>query len=236
MDSTGESAEAERKPHQTIPTRLSSLKQEGSALLVVGNLAPEQYRHACHRMLGDDATATRRRILVTTNQSASSPTARLPPTARQPQTDEATHIAYTTRSRSAAVKTASATNSLPTEYIEDPDLSTLGITISEAIHEFQQGTSELAPAELRVCFDSLRPLLSEHDTEQVFQFLHLLTGRIRDVRGMGHFHLPVTSDSKSVRILTPLFDALVELRSNDETFQQRWRFPDEDLQSSWLSL
>lgn len=85
-------------------------------------------------------------------------------------------------------------------------------------------------------FRLARPLLSEHDTEQVFQFLHLLTGRIRDVREMGHFHLPVASDSESVRILTPLFDALVELRSNGETVQQRWRFPDEDLQSSWLSL
>jgi len=51
-------------------------------------------------------------------------------------------------------------NGLSMEHIEEPDLSALGITISEAIHEFQQGLSGLATAELRVCFDSLRPLFS----------------------------------------------------------------------------
>lgn len=232
MESTGEDSGTD---HRTFATKLSQLKHEGSALLVVGNLAPEQYQQACHHMLGDDTTATRRRVLVTTDQSESPPTTRLTQAAEQSQTDTATHIRYIASSRSASA-TGFSTTGLSTEYVDESDLSTLGIKISEAIDDFQQLTSGLSPAELRVCFDSLRPLLGEHDTKTVFQFLHLLTGRVRDVRGMGHFHLPVASDDESVRILAPLFDATVELRCNDASVQQRWRIPDEDVTTSWFPV
>ncbi|WP_458190948.1 DUF7504 family protein [Haladaptatus sp. NG-WS-4] len=235
MDCLGERSESGDAGYQAFTAHLAALKQEGSALLVVGNLPPAEYRHACHDMLGDDS-ATRRRILVTTDHSTSTPEARLPPGQRNPQADTVSHITYATQSRSTAVQTTASTVGLPTKRIDEPDLSTLGVTISEAVDEFQRITPELAPAELRVCFDSLRPLISEHDTETVFQFLHLLTERIRAVRGMGHFHLAVATGSETVRIFATLFDAVVELRSNGETIQQRWCFPDRNMKSSWLTV
>lgn len=236
MEPTGKDGAANQAQHQSLAARLSKLKEEGSALLVVGSLPPEQYRHACHRMLGDDTASTRRRILVTTTNATVPPVKRLPPTDSQPQADTVTHITYGTQSRSATAEAATATIRPPTEHVDELNLSTLGVTISEAIEDFQRIVPDLAPAELRVCFDSVRPLIAEHDTQTVFQFLHLLTGRIRDVRGMGHFHLPVASDNESVHILTPLFDTIVELRSNGENLQQRWRFPDEGISSSWMPL
>jgi len=53
---------------------------------------------------------------------------------------------------------------------------------------------------------------------------------------MGHFHYPVARGSDSVRFLEGLFDAVVEIRHHDGTLQQRWEFPDKDVQSTWLQL
>lgn len=232
----GEDFKSSPVPAETFAAHLSALKQQGSALLVVGDLAPEQYRHLCHRMLGDATTAPRRRVLVTTNPSMQSPQARVPPAERPIQSTPVRHITYAVQARTTTPDIAASPRQVPTEHIVAPDLSALGIAIADAIHELQQDTSEFAAAELRVCFDSLRPVLSAHEIETVFQFLHLLIGRIQDVRGMGHFHLPVAPDRDAVRRLTPLFDAVVTLRQTGDQLQQRWRLPDEELTSPWLSV
>jgi hypothetical protein len=119
------------------------------------------------------------------------------------------------------------------DHVGGSDLTDLGIAVSEAITEFEaQGT--LDPAELRVCFDSLTPLV-DRDRERLFQFLDLLNGRIRRASGMGHMHLPMDRESELVHLLEPLFDAVIELRVKDNEPQQRWYLPDEDIQSGWIS-
>jgi len=235
MGSSEGNTQADTLGHQAFAAHLSSLKQQGSAILVVGNLPADQYRHACHRMLGDDATASRRRLLVTAGETAASPATRLP-AAHTATPYTTTHLHYPVETRDTTGTTVTASPQLPTKSVAGPDLPALGEAISEAINEFQQGTSELSPAELRVCFDSLRPLLSTHDRNAVVRFVYRLIGRITAVQGMGHFHCPVAYGSESVRLLAALFDAVVELRSRDGRLHQRWEFPDKDLASPWLEV
>jgi hypothetical protein len=53
---------------------------------------------------------------------------------------------------------------------------------------------------------------------------------------MGHFHLRVDHDSDHVRLLEPLFDAVVEVRRTDTGRQQRWHLRDKGLESDWLDI
>lgn len=235
MKSDEEKTQADHRQYQAFTAHLSSLKQQGSALLVVGNLPAAQYRQLCHQMLGDSATASRRRILITAGETAASPAARLPaPNTTTPYTT--THIQYPPQSRHTPSDGSTASPHLPTRSVATSDLSALSLNISEVIDEFQQGRSELSPAELRVCFDSLRPVLSMHNHNAVVQFLYRLIGRITDVQGMGHFHCPVARESESVRFIEDLFDAVVELQNRAGTLYQRWEFPNMDLQSTWLEV
>ena len=56
-----------------------------------------------------------------------------------------------------------------------------------------------APAELRFCFDTLRPLVENYDEAEVDAFHETLCHHIKDVYGMGHYVLPIDRDSSYVR-------------------------------------
>jgi hypothetical protein len=115
-------------------------------------------------------------------------------------------------------------------------ITDLGVAIGTAIREFDAVAGDLDPAELRVAFDCVATLLSEYDRQTVFRFLHLLANDVRTVEGMGHVRVPESLDSEIVRLLAPLFDAVVELRLDGREPQQRWHFRDADLTSEWLPI
>ncbi|WP_458210438.1 DUF7504 family protein [Haladaptatus sp. NG-SE-30] len=108
-----------------------------------------------------------------------------------------------------------------------------GVAISEAIDAFDADADGLAPAELRLCFDSLIPLLSI-DEKLLFRFLHILIGRLKSANGMGHFHLPRAHTNAAVLRLESLFDAVVELRLESGQLQQRWHSHDRETTTDWL--
>ncbi|MFD1599684.1 DUF7504 family protein [Halobellus rarus] len=112
----------------------------------------------------------------------------------------------------------------------------LGVEIGTAIREFDAVAGDLDPAELRVAFDCVAPLLSEYDRQTVFRFLHLLANDVRSVGGMGHVRVPEPFDSEIVRLFAPLFDAVVELRLDGREPQQRWHLRDAGLTSEWLPI
>lgn len=86
------------------------------------------------------------------------------------------------------------------------DLTGLGITISECLTQHDE------EHQLTVCFDSVTALLQYTDTQTAFQFLHVLTGKIRAANGQAHFHLnPEAHDSQTLATLKLLFDDVVEL-------------------------
>lgn len=200
---------------------LASLKREGSNVLVTGDGAGEAHSVACEELFGERVVDRRRAVVSTAHGDAGY--------GHDP--DDATRIEYSTATRS----TATATSDVGPVPGVERDLASLGEAIADAIAEADRTVGGLAPAQFRLCVDSLGPLLEAHDERSVFRFLHAVTGDIRAVDGMGHYHLPMAPDADPVRTLEPLFDAVVELRADSEP-QQRWRLVGKDAETEWLPL
>ncbi|EFW92442.1 hypothetical protein ZOD2009_09043 [Haladaptatus paucihalophilus DX253] len=225
MERRGENSSEARETAEIFTRELAELKRRGSGLLVVGTKPPMQ--RACERFLGDATETPRRRVFVRTD-------------GERHHTHAGAHedtkfIEQVTDTRSTAA-VSNVGNRADTTVLRTQKLAPLGIEISGAIDEFERECGPLAPGELRVCFDSLTPLIEEHDPESVFRFLHVLIGRIKTVNGMGHFHLPAEMDSTIVRTLLPVFDAAVEVRVNGSNAEQRWHLVERDVTTEWLSL
>ena len=218
-------------------SRLRELKRSGASLLVVGNVPDMAATHACHWMLGDTTLANRRHLFVSTNAAPPSITDRLSAPLEQLRAETTTLVTWTAESRStaAAPPPQPPHSGIAPVHVESERLSELGITISHEIKAFEDTAGEFAPSELRICFDSLSAVFADCDHDSIFRFLHVLIGRVRSVRAMAHFHLPVDYDSELVRQFAPLFDATIELRSVDGRTQQRWHLHDEEITSTWLT-
>lgn len=231
-----EVTESERPEEERFAAYLSELKERGSATLVVGELPKDCYASFCRDMLGDSTSGPRCRLRVSTDgtrdiaartETDPSPFANRVPTR---------HIVSTFDARSATTASAIAKERDTVTHVEDASLAELGVAISQEIKEFEEQNDGLEPAELRVCFDSLRPLIEEFDEAQVFKFLHVLTGRIRSTSGMGHFHLQVESDDLVVDTFADLFDAVIELASRNDQLVQCWHVHDQDITSGWVPI
>lgn len=225
---------SDRQESDRFAAYLSELKERGSATLVVGELPREYYASFCDDMLGDSAAGPRCRLRVTTDEVSdlakrveSGPSA----AAGRPQTQ---HVVTSFDTRSATSASAIAREHEPVTHVDDASLAALGVTISREIEKFEELNDGLEPAELRVCFDSLLPLIKEFGEEQVFKFLHILTGRIRSTSGMGHFHLQVESDDLVVDKFAEIFDAVIELTTRNEQLIQCWHVRDRDITSGWI--
>lgn len=218
-------------------SRLRELKRDGAALLVVGNVPDAAAAHACQQTLGDTASANRRHLFVSTNATGPSITDRLSAPLERLRPETTTLVTWTAESRSTAATPPPQPprSGIAPVHVENEQLSELGIAISREIKAFEDTGREFAPSELRICFDSLSAVFADCDRDKIFRFLHVLIGRVRSVRAMAHFHLPVDYDSELVRQFAPLFDATIELRSVDGRTQQRWHLHDEELTSNWLT-
>jgi len=101
--------------------------------------------------------------------------------------------------------------------VENPsDLTGVGIELSE----FLSGVAAAAEDEhVAVCFNSVTSLLQYADLQRAFRFLHVVTGRIKTVGGVSHFHLdPDAHDAQTLATLKGLFDAVVEV-NNDGSWE-----------------
>jgi KaiC/GvpD/RAD55 family RecA-like ATPase len=97
-------------------------------------------------------------------------------------------------------------------YVTDPgDLTGIGIGLTEYLRGFHD---DGVPA--RVGLHSLSTILMYADLRRVFQFVHVLTGRIASSEFVGVFAIDTTvPDSRDLEILKQPFDALVELRETE---------------------
>lgn len=223
----------------TFAHALGTLKQKGSNILLVGSGASGAHGATCLRLLGDtnDHERSRYRLFVLTEQQCCSHEhgkTRGDVYGRDEKADENETTRIITRSVTGQKRTEERS---PTESVVGTELlSPLGSEIIETVNDFDEVANGLEPSELRVCVDSLVPLLTEHNSENVFRLLHVLTLRIRQANGMGHFHLPVDADHDAVNLLEPLFDAVVEVRTHDGVPEQRWHLRDQRTTSDWIQL
>jgi KaiC/GvpD/RAD55 family RecA-like ATPase len=100
-------------------------------------------------------------------------------------------------------------------YTSSPvDMTGVGIKFSELLEEFyeRQGVERN-----RVFLDSLSTLLMYSDLQTVFRFLHVFTGRVQSVDGLGLYAIDSSAhDDKTMNTLKQLFDGVIETHEDGE--------------------
>jgi len=101
------------------------------------------------------------------------------------------------------------------KYTSSPvDMTGVGIKLSETLESFY-GTHDVEKT--RVMVHSLSTLLMYSDLQTVFRFLHVFTGRIQSVDGLGLFCIDATAhDDQTMNTLTQLFDGVVTTAEDAE--------------------
>jgi hypothetical protein len=241
----------ESRTNTSFADALADFKRRGSNLLVVGPPSDRARSAICRRLLGDTSAGIRRRLFVETDGTAS-----CLDEVDGPITPETTRVvtrATPTRSAGAAAQTADESGAATPITTDSPDVSdsadavarrqvteeglaTLACAINTEIGVFVDRADGLDAAEFRLCFDSLTPLVAGNDAVDVRRFLHTIAARVRSCRGMAHYHLSAGPRDDAVVDLAPAFDAVVELRIDDDLPEQRWHIPDRELHTDWLPL
>jgi KaiC/GvpD/RAD55 family RecA-like ATPase len=100
-------------------------------------------------------------------------------------------------------------------YVSSPeDMTGIGIDFSELLEEFH---ADRGLERNRVLFHSITALLLYSNPETVFRFLHVFTGRIRSVGGLGVFVIESTAhDDQTMGTIQQLFDGVIEVTENAE--------------------
>lgn len=210
---------------------LSRLKQRGSTLLVVGNVAPEVHHLACQHFMGDPSMH-RQRLYVTTDGSGSD--------ARSAVTDGSYHrdhvVEYVTQFRSAAECPAGGSDSRGVSHTTVTTPSALVAQIIGTIRSIERAAEPLASGELRVCIDSLSTFIESNDRDVSLRLVRYTTIATQRRNGMVHIHLPIARNSELATLFEPLVDAIVELRVTNGTPQQRWHLTEPSMTSDWTDF
>ena len=98
--------------------------------------------------------------------------------------------------------------------VENPsDLTGVGIELSELLSGMVSAADD--DEHIAVCFDGITSLLQYADLQRAFRFLHVVTGRVKTVGGVGQYHLdPEAHDHQTIATLKGLFDAVVEVNED----------------------
>lgn len=203
---------------------LTRLKRDGAALLIVGD-AVDAHRGFCHKSLV--RASVTRRIFVNTDATYGYRPGQ--PIDRPRTTD--VHVQFHAETRSATAAEP-LTGDDPTTHAET--LRDLGEAVSAAIDDASAAADQ--PAQLRLCVDSLLPLVDATDAERVFRLLHPLLADCRGAAVMAHVHLPVAHAASLAHLFRPLFDAVVELQLRDGLPSQRWHVDEVDVTTAWLPI
>ncbi len=100
------------------------------------------------------------------------------------------------------------------KYASSPvDMTGIGIKLSEFLQAFGNRGIERN----RIMVHSLSTLLMYADLQTLFRFLHVFTGRVQSVDGLGLFSVDSTAhDDQSLNTLKQLFDGVVTVSEDDE--------------------
>lgn len=227
---------------------LDEHKQRGCTVLVVGDVPDDILTTVSSNLLGEPADSPRTRVVGLFDRNMQTVRDRLEGRyGRDP-----TRVVTTNSCARSATQTASADGgqtdetapfvrdySLDPTTVEAHDLETV---VSALVSHFDAAKdTDYAPSELRVCIDSLRPVLDTHSDGEVAQFLDTLTTEITDRRGMGHFVLPLPEDSPAVEAIRHHFEVITPLRSKDGTIEQQMVIPQHDnhgpkRETDWMEL
>ncbi|WP_135805483.1 DUF7504 family protein [Halorussus marinus] len=209
--------------------RLLELKREGCNVLVVGDAGGAS---ACRRLLGDSSAGPRYRVFVAADADRSSARDRLDAIDEDRTRDAAAVVVWRPGGRDAAGGSSASADSLDRDVtVESADLRALGAAVAETVEALASGAERRSPARLRLCFDSLAPVVDGHGVRDARRFLLGVTETVERVDGMGHYHLPGRYDRDA---LAALFDGTVEVRRARDGVEQRWRV--DGMDTGWIRL
>ena len=94
------------------------------------------------------------------------------------------------------------------KYASSPvDMTGIGIKFSELLQTFYEDQNV---SRNRILLHSLSTLLMYSDLQTVFRFLHVFTGRIQSVDGLGLFTIDSSAhDDRTMNTLKQLFDGII---------------------------
>jgi hypothetical protein len=230
---------------EAFSNELAALKRGGCNVLVTSD-APGR-TPACVRLLGAPEL-DRRHVFLTASTSVSSVLDRHRPRRTDPDSFAVVDATPPTRSTAAATPSTAPTSgpTAPTNddwlvAVDDPtDFGALYETTRDALVRVAEGAD--APGETRLCVDGLDRFLETVETgdateEELFRLLHMLTGAVRDVDGMGHVHVSETVGEDVLGTFEPLFDATVEIETTATgSTRQRWRLHESGRSTGWFRL
>lgn len=213
---------------------LESLRQHGSNLLVTGEVSQRVTNRASRTLFGDDMH-DRKRVLALTDAGINTANEHFPAGVSY---DDASVWLIDRGNRRRAMPQAAAGVSETLPPLDGHNgLHELREEIVTAVGYYDDAAEGVAPAELRLCVDSLNYLVDEHDLLALKRFLRSIGAVTKGVRGMAHYHLPVPDDADMVAELSSLFDARIELRQRDgDRPDHRWHIPSLDMTTAWVDL
>ncbi len=222
------------RPDGTIAagSTLRRLKRVGGNVLVVGAVPDDLVDVASTSLMGDRGR-DRRRLFALLDRDIDVVYTRLSP--EDASTAQVVDYAATARS---AVGSHSTVDIGPTPRIaaEPDDIDGLEDAIDSALRMITAAETEPNPATIRLCVDSLRPIVEDRDVEVTERFLESVCQSVKAVSALGHYVLPIERSSKTVRQLEALFDATVELRVGESGAEQRWHLHESNYTTDWFAL
>ncbi len=101
------------------------------------------------------------------------------------------------------------------KYTSSPvDMTGIGIKLSEFLQAFYR---DRGIERNRIMVHSLSTLLMYSDLQTVFRFLHVFTGRVQSVDGLGLFCIDSTAhDDQTMNTLKQLFDGIITFSEDGE--------------------
>jgi hypothetical protein len=231
---------------QAFSNELAALKRDGCNVLVRSDAAGRA--PACERLLGAPEL-DRRHVFLSTAADTETILDRHSPRRTDPSTFRVVDATPDLGARAAATAASETDAFSPDGTSADewcervPDLTdfeSLVTATNGALDDVAEGVD--SPGEVRLCVDGLAPFfeaVEAGDTteEDLFRFLHLVTGSVRAVDGMGHFHVSANVDDELLATFEPLFGATLRIDTAESgTSRQRWRLHDSGRVTDWFEF
>jgi hypothetical protein len=127
-------------------------------------------------------------------------------------------------------------------FVASPtDLTGIGIKFSKMVElifdgDFSDGESGLFPPPVRFCVNSVSTLLMYRKLEVLYQFLHVLTSKLKKIDGVGFYLLNKESfDEKTVSLIKQLMTGVIEVKVEQNVHYMRIQGI-KGLSSDWLKF
>jgi KaiC/GvpD/RAD55 family RecA-like ATPase len=115
-------------------------------------------------------------------------------------------------------------------FVSSPtDLTGIGIKFSNMVEtifegEFADGETGLFPPPIRFCVNSISTLLMYRRLEVLYQFLHVLTAKLKKIEGVGVYLLNNESfDDKTLSLIKQLMTCVIEVKVEQNVNMMRIR-------------